>query len=441
MTRTSETRIAFWSQTAETMPQEQLEQLQVSRVRSCVERLQSSDIGYYRERLADVAPGQINSADDLSRLPFTVKDDLREHYPFGMFLTPLSEIVRIHASTGSTGKPTVVGYTRSDLELWADVLARGLAAGGVTGNDVFQNAYGHGLFTGGLGFHDAASRVGATVVPTSAGNTSQQVMLMRDFGVTAFGATPSYALHLADVAVEEGVDLDSLPVRAAFLGAEPMTEKMAARIEEKMGVRVYEQYGLSEIIGPGVASACGYADGMHVWEDHFIPEIVDPDSGERLPDGEVGELILTAPTKEALPIVRYRTRDLTRLYTEPCPCGRTSARITRLMGRTDDMLIIRGVNVFPSQVEHALMGMDDLEPHYQLVLNTREEDHQDDLSVRVEVAEHVAKADHETLQVRVSEMLREALNLTATVEVAPPRTIPRSEGKAVRVLDERTDAG
>jgi len=441
MTRTDEARTTFWDQTAETMSREELEQLQVSRVRSCVERLKSLGIGYYKERLDDVEPGQINSTDDLSRLPFTVKDDLREHYPFGMLLAPLSEIVRIHASTGSTGKPTVVGYTRSDLELWADVLARGLAAGGVTGDDVFQNAYGHGLFTGGLGFHAAASRVGAAVVPTSAGNTSQQVMLMRDFGVTAFGSTPSYALHVAEVAMEEGVNLDSLPVRAAFLGAEPMTEKMASRIEEKMGVEVYEQYGLSEIIGPGVASACGYAEGMHVWEDHFIPEIVDPDSSERLPDGEIGELVLTAPTKEALPIIRYRPRDLTRLYREPCPCGRTSARIARIMGRTDDMLIVRGVNVFPSQVEHALMGMRDLEPHYQLVLSTREEDHQDDLNVRVETAEHVAKADHETLQARVSETLRETLSLTATVELAPPHTIPRSEGKAVRVLDERTDAG
>ena len=425
----------------ETMPREELEQLQVSRMRSCVERLQRSDVGYYRERLAGVDPGQIDSMDDLLRLPFTVKDDLREHYPFGMFLTPLSDIVRIHASTGSTGKPTVVGYTRSDLELWASVLARGLAAGGVTAHDIFQNAYGHGLFTGGLGFHDAASRMGATVVPTSAGNTSQQVMLMRDFDVTAFGATPSYALHIAEVAVEEGVDLNALPLRAAFLGAEPMTEKMADRIEEKMGVEVHEQYGLSEIIGPGVASACGHAEGMHVWEDHFIPEIVDPDSGERLPDGEVGELVLTAPTKEALPIIRYRTRDLTRLLTEPCPCGRTSGRIARITGRTDDMLIVRGVNVFPSQIEHALMGMDDLEPHYQLVLSTREEDHQEDLSVRVETAEHVAQADHEALQARVSETLREALNLNATAELVPPRTIPRSEGKAVRVLDERTDAG
>jgi phenylacetate-CoA ligase len=441
MTRTGETRIAFWDQTAETLPREQLEQLQVSRVRSCLQRLQSSEDRYYKERLDGVDPGRINSFDDLSRLPFTMKDDLREHYPFGMLLAPLSDIVRIHASTGSTGKPTVVGYTRPDLELWSDVLARGLVAGGITAYDVFQNAYGHGLFTGGLGFHDAATRVGATVVPTSAGNTSQQVMLVRDFGVTALGATPSYALHVAEVAVEEGVDLNALPVRAAFLGAEPMTEKMAARIEEKMGVEVYEQYGLSEIIGPGVASACGYADGMHVWEDHFIPEIVAPDSGERLPDGEVGELVLTAPTKEALPVIRYRTRDLTRLYTEPCPCGRTSVRIARITGRTDDMLIVRGVNVFPSQVEHALMGMDSLEPHYQLVLSTREKDHQDDLIVRVETAEQIAKADHEALKFRVSETLREALNLSTTIELAPPRTIPRSEGKAVRVLDERTDAG
>jgi phenylacetate-CoA ligase len=441
MSRMSETRVAFWDQTAETMPHEQLEQLQLSRVRSCVERLQSSDIEYYRERLGRVDPGRINSLDDLSRLPFTLKEDLREHYPFGMFLAPLSEIVRIHASTGSTGKSTVVGYTQPDLKLWSDVLARGLAAGRVTADDIFQNAYGHGLFTGGLGFHDAASKVGATVVPTSAGNTSQQVMLMRDFGVTAFGATPSYALHIAEVALQEGVDVDALPLRAAFLGAEPMTQKMAARIEEKMGVEVYEQYGLSEIIGPGVASACGHANGMHVWEDHFIPEIVDPDTGEHLPDGEIGELILTAPTKEALPMIRYRTRDLTRLYTEPCPCGRTSVRIARITGRTDDMLIVRGVNVFPSQVEHALMGMDDLEPHYQLVLSTRDEDRQDDLVVRVETAEHVAQADHEALRARASNTLREALNLTATVELAPPRTIPRSEGKAVRVLDERTDAG
>src|SRR5918993_641346 len=439
MARVTESETSFWDRAAETMPRGDLEQLQATQVRSCLERLKASRIERYRQRLFDVEPDEFSSPDDLRNLPFTVKDDLREHYPFGLFLVPRGEVVRIHASTGSTGKPTVVGYTRSDLELWADVLARGLTAGGVTAVDIFQNAYGHGLFTGGLGFHDAASTVGATVVPTSAGNTAQQVMLMRDFGVTAFGATPSYALHIAEVALEEGVDVDALPLRAAFLGAEPMTQKMAARIEEKMGVEVYEQYGLSEIIGPGVASACGYANGMHVWEDHFIPEIVDPDTGEHLPDGEIGELVLTAPTKEALPTIRYRTRDLTRLYTEPCPCGRTSVRLASITGRTDDMLIVRGVNVFPSQVEHALMGMDDLEPHYQLVLSTRDEDRQDDLVVRVETAEHVAQADHEALRARVSNTLREALNLTATVELAPPRTVPRSEGKAVRVLDERAD--
>ncbi|MDQ3841034.1 MAG: phenylacetate--CoA ligase [Actinomycetota bacterium] len=438
MTRTTEAE-TFWDREAETMPRRDLEQLQASRLRSCLERLQAADIGYYKERLSGVRSDQIRSAEDLERLPFMVKDDFREHYPFGLFLVPLNEIVRIHASSGSTGQPTVVGYTRSDLELWADVLARGLAAGRVSKDDVFQNAYGHGLFTGGLGFHDAVTRVGAAVVPTSAGNTSRQVMLMRDFGVTAFGATPSYALHIAEVAVEEGVDLPSLPVRAAFLGAESMSEEMEREIEARAGVTVYEQYGLSEIIGPGVASACGRSEGMHVWEDYFIPEVVDPESGERLPDGEVGELVLTAPTKEALPIIRYRTRDLTRLTREPCPCGRTGGRISRIRGRTDDMLIIRGVNVFPSQIEHALLGIDGLEPHYQLVLGTRE-DHQDALSVRVEMAEDVAEEPHthEALEARVSGTLQEALSLTATVELAPPQTIPRSEGKAVRVLDQRT---
>jgi phenylacetate-CoA ligase len=435
-------RETFWDRAAETMSRRDLEQLQASRVRSCLERLQNSDIRYYQERLAGIEPEQIRSVDDLKRLPFTVKDDLREHYPFGLLLSSRPEIVRIHASSGSTGKPTVVAYTRSDLKLWADVLARGLAAGGLTDEDTFQNAYGHGLFTGGLGFHDAVSRIGAAVVPTAAGNTSRQVMLMRDFGVTAFGATPSYALHIAEAAAEEDIDLRSLPVRAGFLGAEPMTEKMAHEIEDRMGIAVYEQYGLSEIIGPGVASACRRSEGMHVWEDHFIPEIVHPETGECLPDGEVGELVLTAPTKEALPILRYRTRDLTRLDREPCPCGRTTARISRILGRTDDMLIIRGVNVFPSQIEHALLGVDGLEPHYQLVLSTRP-DRQDDLCVRVETTETVAPEPtaRMALQTRVLETLHDSLSLSATVELAPPHTIPRSEGKAVRVLDQRTDAG
>ncbi len=427
---------AFWDRASETMEREELEQLQASRIRECLRQMKSSGVEFYERRLAGVEPEDIRSPDDLRRLPFTIKDDLREHYPFGLFLVPRGEIVRIHASSGSTGKPTVVGYTRADLALWADTLARGLAAGGVSAGDVFQNALGYGLFTGGLGFHDSASLVGAAVVPTAAGQTARQVMLMRDFGATVFASTPSYALHIAEVAVAEGVDPRSLPIRAAFPGAEPMSERMEQEISARMGVAVYEQYGLSEIIGPGVASACGHSEGLHVWEDRFIPEVVDPENGESLPDGEVGELVVSAPTKEALPVLRYRTRDLVRLTREPCPCGRTSARMSKVLGRTDDMLIVRGVNVFPSQVEHALLGIEGLEPHYQLVLETRA-DGQDELRVRVETSER-AYSERTALEGRVVETLHNALDLTAVVELAFPNAIPRSEGKAVRVLDQRT---
>ncbi len=431
----------FWDRTTETMPREELDKLQAERVRACLERMQASDTPYYRERMSGVSPEEFRSADDLRRLPFTVKDDLREHYPFGLFLASPEDIVRIHASSGSTGKPTVVAYTRKDLELWVDTLARGLVAGGISDQDVFQNANGYGLFTGGLGFHDAATRVGAAVVPTAAGNTARQAMLMRDLGVTAFASTPSYALHIAEVAAAEGVDLRRMPVRAAFLGAEPMSEPMRAEIEERMGVAVYEQYGLSEVIGPGVASACRRSEGLHVWEDHFIPEVVDPGSGERLADGEVGELVFSAPTKEAFPLLRYRSRDLARLIREPCPCGRTSVRISKILGRTDDMMIVRGVNVFPSQIEHALLGVEGLAPHYQIVLSTRP-DRQTDLRVRVETVDHVAAEPGRlaALEARAGEILRSALGLSVEIELVAPRTIARSEGKAVRVLDRRTEA-
>jgi phenylacetate-CoA ligase len=430
---TVEAQTAFRDRAAETMPREQLQKLQAERIRTCLQRMQASDVAYYRERLSGIEPEGIRSVEDLSRLPFTVKDDLREHYPFGLLLAPMKDVVRIHASSGSTGKPTVVAYTRADLALWADVLARGLVAGGVGEGDVFQNAYGHGLFTGGLGFHDAATRVGAAVVPTAAGQTVRQVMLMRDFGATALGVTPSYALHVAEVAVAEGVDLRSLPLRAVFSGAEPMTDGMRKKIEERMGVTLYEQYGLSEIIGPGVAWACGRSDGMHLCEDHFVPEIVDPDTGDPLPDGEVGELVLSAPTKEAFPVLRYRTRDLVRISHDPCPCGRTFARISKVLGRTDDMMIIRGVNVFPSQIEHALLGVDGLEPHYQILLGTRP-DHQTGLRVRVETS-----SPDPALEDRAGEAFRNALDLSVAVELVPPHTIPRSEGKAVRVVDEREE--
>ena len=429
----------YWDAEAETMPREWLTKLQIERVRVCLERMQASDVGFYGQRLSAVRPEDIRTLDDLGRLPFTAKDDLREHYPFGLLLAPMRDVVRVHSSSGSTGKPTVVAYTGADLELWADVLARGLAAAGVTEEDIFQNANGYGMFTGGLGFHDAATRVGAAVVPTGVGNTTRQVMLMRDFGVTAFTTTPSYALHIAEVADAEGVDLRAAPVRAALLGAEPMSEPMRREIEERMGVTVYEQYGLSEIIGPGVASTCEQRDGMHVWEDHYIPEIVDPETSDTLPDGEVGELVLSAPMKEAFPVFRYRTRDRTSLNREPCPCGRTSVRMTKVLGRTDDMMIVRGVNVFPSQIEHALLGIEGLAPHYQILLSTRP-DRQDGLRVRVETASASSGPDRSAaLEARTVEVLRNALGLTVEVELVAPRTIRRSEGKAVRIVDQRSE--
>ena len=427
----------FWDRRAETLPRPELEALQLARVRACVERLQRSGNPFYR-RLDGIDAASLRSHDDLARLPFTVKTDLRVQYPFGMLVAPRREIVRVHASSGTTGRPTVVAYTRADLDLWADVLARGLVAGGVTEDDVLQNAAGYGLFTGGLGFHDAATRIGAMVVPTSSGNTARQVMLLRDFGVTALHATPSYALHIAEVAAAEGVDLRALPIRAVFLGAEPMSEALQDEVAAAMGATVYEQYGLSEVIGPGVASNCGVGRELHVWDDHYIPEIVDPETGERRPDGEVGELVFTAPTKEALPVLRYRTRDRTYLTREPCPCGRTSARIGKILGRTDDMLIVRGVNVFPSQIEHALLRLDGLSPNYQLVLTTRA-DRQDELRVRIEPADRqgAEAGDRAALEGRARAALRDALGLQVIVELAAPGTIPRSEGKAVRVLDQR----
>jgi phenylacetate-CoA ligase len=427
----------FWDREAETRPRADLEQLQMARVRACVERLQRSGNPFY-QRLDGIDAATLRTHDDLARLPFTLKDDLRDNYPFGLFVAPQREIVRVHASSGTTGRPTVVGYTRADLELWADVLARGLTAGGVTDEDVFQNATGYGLFTGGLGMHDAVTRIGALVVPTSSGNTARQVMLLRDFGVTAIHVTPSYALHLAEVALAQGIDLRTLPIRAAFLGAEPMSEALQDEIAAAMGVTVYEQYGLSEVIGPGVASACGNGRELHVWDDHYLPEIVDPESGERLPDGEVGELVFTAPTKQALPIVRYRTRDRTYLTREPCPCGRTSARIGKILGRTDDMLIVRGVNVFPSQIEHALIRLEGLAPHYQLILGTRA-DRQDELRVRIEPTGHLGaeEATRAALEGQARATLRDALGLAVIVELVAPGTIPRSEGKAVRVIDQR----
>jgi phenylacetate-CoA ligase len=429
----------FFEPDAETLAHPERERLQLARIRDCVARLQASGNAFYAARLAGVRPDDLRTLADLTRLPFTTKHDLRDQYPFGLIVAPSRDVVRVHASSGSTGKPTVVAYTAADLDLWARLMARGLVAGGMTADDVFQNAYGHGLFTGGLGFHQGATLVGAAVVPTGAGNTARQVMLMRDFGVTTYGATPSYSLQIAEVAAADGVDLAASPLRAGFLGAEPMSAAMRTEIEARLGITVYEQYGLSEVIGPGVAAACRVQDGLHLWDDHFIPEIIDPESGDRLARGAIGELVISAPTKEAFPLLRYRTRDRCRLLEEPCTCGRTAVRIERILGRTDDMLIVRGVNVFPSQIEHAIVAIPGLAPHYQIEVSTRD-DRQDHLHVRVEAVDAAAVEDAigAALAARTREVLRSALGIAVAIELVAPGTLPRSEGKAVRVIDQRT---
>jgi phenylacetate-CoA ligase len=424
---------------AETLPRPELEQLQVTRLRECAERV-SQNVPFYRDKLAQarVTASDIGTLDDLSNIPFTTKQDLRDHYPFGLLAVPFQQIVRIHASSGTTGKMTVVGYTRADLDLWANVMMRILAAAGVYTTDIVHNALGYGLFTGGLGFHDGAALIGATIVPVSGGNTKRQVQIMQDFGSTVLCCTPSYALLIAEVAAEEGIDMVALPLKVGVFGAEPWSEQMRREIEARLGIVAFDTYGLSEIIGPGVASECAHRQGLHINEDHFIPEIVDPTTGERLPDGEVGELVLSAITKEAMPLLRYRTRDRTRLLREPCPCGRTTVRMARVQGRTDDMIVVRGVNIFPSQVEAVLLESGEVTPHYQLVVD-RERRALDDLEVRVEVPARLW-GDTERLgqlERRLGDSIQSTLGITCSVQLVAPGEIPRDEGKAVRVVDKR----
>lgn len=424
---------------AETLPQSEMAQLQVARLRACVERV-GQTVPFYRLQLAaaGVDPAQIRTLADLVRIPFTTKQDLRDHYPYGLFATPLSQIVRIHASSGTTGKLTVVGYTRNDLALWSQMMARALAAAGVTADDIVQNAYGYGLFTGGLGFHYGAEQIGATVLPVSGGNTKRQVQLLQDFGSTVLCCTPSYALLIAEVAAEEGVDLRTLPLKVGMLGAEPWSVEMQAEIEARLGVRAFDHYGLSEIIGPGVASECSERQGLHINEDHFIPEIIDPNSGKLLPDGEVGELVLSCVTKEGLPLLRYRTRDRTQLHRAPCACGRTTARMSKVLGRTDDMIIVRGVNVFPSQIESVLLQVGELAPHYQILVD-RGRDYVDELDILVEAPDELFQnsARLSLLQHRLHYDIQSALGITCTVQLVAPKQLQRSEGKAVRVIDKR----
>lgn len=429
----------IWNKEIEALPVPRLRQLQLERLQTKVREVYEK-VPFYRQAMdrVGVKPGDVRSLDDLRQLPFTTKQDLRDNYPFGLLAVPMDQVVRIHASSGTTGKPTTVVYTRNDLDLWSEVIARTLAAGGTTRGDVVQNAYGYGLFTGGLGIHYGAEKIGAAVIPVSGGNTKRQIMLMQDFGSTVLTCTPSYSLYLAEVAQEMGVDLRQTRLRVGFFGAEPWSERMRAEIESKLPVKAIDIYGLSEIIGPGVATECMEQRGLHIFEDHFLPEVVDPITGEPLPYGEKGELVITTVTKEALPLIRYRTRDITRLFPEPCACGRTLVRMEKVLGRSDDMLIIRGVNVFPSQIETVLLRMDGVEPHYQIVVDR--EHNLDNLEVWVEVSASLFSDEIrrlEALERRVAQELESTLGINAKVKLVEPKSIQRSEGKSKRVIDRR----
>lgn len=429
----------MWNREIETLPRAELERIQGDRLRKTVERVYYN-VPFYRDKLneAGIKPEDIKSVKDLTRLPFTTKQDLRDNYPFKLFAVPQDEVVRIHASSGTTGKMTVVGYTKGDISTWAEVMARTMGCGGVTHKDIMQIAYGYGLFTGGLGAHYGAERIGATVVPISGGNTKRQLQIMKDFGTTALACTPSYTLYMAESAAEEGIKIEDLRLKVGFFGAEPWSNNMRKEIESIWNIKAIDIYGLSEVMGPGVSSECMEQNGLHVWEDHFIPEIIDPNTGEVLPFGEKGELVFTCITKEALPLIRYRTRDISILYPEPCSCGRTHMRMNRVMGRTDDMLIIRGVNVFPSQIESVLLEVGEIEPHYQLIVDR--DGNLDDLEIWVEVSEKLFSDQVRKLEELGSKIKREILSvlgISARIKFVEPKTITRSEGKAKRVIDRR----
>ena len=421
----------------EIVSQDEMAVLQSERLRDCLARMVSR-VPFYREKLGamGVSPEDVRSLDYLARLPFTVKQDLRDSYPYGLFAVPMDDVVRIHASSGTTGKMTVVGYTANDIALWADLAARALSIAGVDRRDIIHVAYGYGLFTGGLGLHYGGERLGATVVPASTANMRRQIELAQDFGATVLCCTPSYSLFLAEQSAEVGADLSKL--RLGVFGAEPWSEEMRSEIEARFGITALDIYGLSEVIGPAVAMECRYKQGMHLAEDHFIPEVVDPATGESLPDGEIGELVFTCTTKEALPLLRYRTGDLTRLEHGRCLCGRTTTRMEKTLGRTDDMLIIRGVNVFPAQIETEVLLTDGLEPHYELLLE-RDESHMDNLTVRVEASEKLYRDSEGAGAVgrKLAVMLQSRLGVGCRVEVVAPKQMPRSEGKAVRIVDNR----
>ncbi len=428
----------IWNETKECMSREELSKLQSARLKKMVSRVYHS-VEFYRKKMQQIGiePGDINGIEDLHRLPFTTKEDLRDNYPFGLFAVPQSEIVRVHASSGTTGKATVVGYTRRDIEIWQECVARVLAMAGIERHDRIQIAYGYGLFTGGLGLHYGAENIGATVIPMSTGNTQRLITMMEDFEATAIACTPSYLLHIAE-SLEEVDMIDKIHLKAAICGAEPWTDNMRKDIEKRLHLKAFDIYGLSEILGPGVAADCEYHMGLHIYEDHFLPEIINPDTLEPCEEGEIGELVFTTITKEALPLFRYRTKDLTSISYDKCDCGRTMARISRFKGRTDDMLIIRGVNVFPSQVEAALLEMGETSPHYLLIVDRV--NNLDILEVQVEVEERFFSdeiKELERLTKKIAHVLQSALGLAVKVKLVEPKTIARSQGKAKRVIDNR----
>ncbi len=428
----------IWNEAKECMSRDEKIVLQGARLVKTVDRVYHS-VPFYRRKMQNIGiePGDIRGLEDLERLPFTTKADLRENYPFGLFAVPQSEIIRIHASSGTTGKATVVGYTRKDLDIWSECVARAFTMAGVSKDDIIQVAYGYGLFTGGLGAHNGAEKLGATVVPMSTGNTKKLTTMMVDFGATAIACTPSYLLHIAET-LEENGEIDMIKLKVAICGAEPWTENMRKQIEAKLNIRAHDIYGLSEIMGPGVACDCEYHKGLHVYDDHFLPEVIDPDTLSAVAEGELGELVFTTITKEGIPLLRYRTRDLTSISYETCECGRTLPRISRFKGRSDDMLIIRGVNVFPSQVEAALLEMGETSPHYMMIVDRA--NNLDTLEVQVEVNERFFSdeiKELEKLTKRIEHSLQQALGIAAKVKLVEPKSIERSMGKAVRVIDKR----
>jgi phenylacetate-CoA ligase len=431
--------MAIWNPEAETMPRSDLLQLQLERLQAATNRAYKN-VAFYR-RIFDelgVVPEQIQSLDDLQRLPLTTKEDLRQAYPYGMFGVPLREVVRIHASSGTTGRPTVCGYTRRDLKVWSELAARVMSAGGVTHDDVVQICFGYGLFTGAFGLHYGAELIGASVIPASSGNTERQIRLMQDFRTTALVGTPSYALRITEVMDEMRVTPSELSLRVGLFGAEPWPERTRELLQSRLGIRASDNYGLSEIMGPGVSGECEHNRGLHINEDHFIAEIIEPRTGEPLPPGVEGELVLTTLTKEALPLIRYRTRDVTRLDPEPCACGRTLMRMARVSARTDDMLIVRGINLYPSQVEAVLAEIEGLEPHYQIVLER--ERALDEMEVWVEVPAELfrdAVGSLRQMEERIAERMRSVLGLSPRIRLVEPRSLQRTEGKARRVIDRR----